>query len=181
MPAFMDDRLFLEGRPAFWALDGTRVNTGLPGRCLVSRRRAAQPGVTLQQAQTEMTAMALRIGPAIPKTKQPARTQGGPLPDGFDGRLRAPLTWLVMALCGMVLLIACVIWRISNSCALPDLTGIDCPPRAPGCPRPTLIRCFVTDASLFCPSGGKHAMIPHLEQCLRCGVFLTTTCPGIFA
>jgi predicted permease len=159
MPAFMDDPALFEGRPAFWALDGTRVNTGYRDGAWYRVAGRLKPGVTLQQAQTEMTAMALRMAHDFPKTNNGHGLKVVPYPTDSMGDFGAHLAWLVMALCGMVLLIACVNLanlQLVRTFRRSQEIGVRL---ALGCPRSMLIRMLVTEGLIVSIIGGALGML----------------------
>ena len=67
-----------------------------------------KPGVTLQQAQANVTAIALRLAHDFPKTNGQRGFRVAAYPSNNMGDVGSEMTWLVMVLSGLVLVIACV-------------------------------------------------------------------------
>jgi predicted permease len=159
MPPFMDDPALFEGRPAFWALDGTRVNTGYRDGAWYQVAGRLKAGVSLHQAQAEMTAMAVRMAHDFPKTNKGRGLKVIFYPTASMGDIGSQLLWLVMALSGMVLLIGCV--------NLANLQLVRTSGRAQeiairlalGCPRWTLIRMLVAECLVLSVVGGALGML----------------------
>jgi predicted permease len=105
---YLDDPAYFGGQPAFWVLDGLREITDFRGAgwYIVSAR--LKPGVTMDQAQVEMTRIGAKLAHDFPKTNKDRTLKVTPYPTGTVGYTTTKLTWLVMALCCAVLLIACV-------------------------------------------------------------------------
>ncbi len=103
-----DDPDIFGGWPAFVVLDGTRANAGDRSAARYHVAARLKPGATLVQAQTEMDGMAKRFAHDYPDANTGKAIKVLPYPTNHVGPTGTRLTWLVMALCGMVLLIACV-------------------------------------------------------------------------
>jgi putative ABC transport system permease protein len=159
LPAYMDDPTLFGGRPAFWLLDGTRVNTNYRDGAWYHVAARLKPGVTLKQAQTSMTAMAIRLSHDFPKTNKDRALKVVPYPTDSMGTLGSQLTWLVMALSGMVLLIACV--NLANlQLVRTSRRSQEIATRlALGCPRSTLIRMLITESLILSVAGGALGMV----------------------
>ncbi|HEY5228843.1 MAG TPA: ABC transporter permease, partial [Opitutaceae bacterium] len=108
LPPALDDPTLFGGSPDVFPLDNTDINKDV--RNLNWYRVAARlkPGVTVKQAQAEMTVLAKRMAHDHPKTNEGRGLTVKPYPTNSVGETGEELTWLVMALSGMVLLIACV-------------------------------------------------------------------------
>jgi putative ABC transport system permease protein len=108
MPPKMDNPALFDGRMDFWPLENLRVNRNLRGGGWYHVAARLKPGVTLTQAQAEMDLLAQRLAKEYPKSNRDHGLRVIPFPTNAMGEQSVKLTWLVMALCGMVLLIACV-------------------------------------------------------------------------
>jgi putative ABC transport system permease protein len=159
LPPFMDDPALFGGRPAFWLLDGTRVNTGYRDAAWYTVAARLKPGVTMKQAQAEMTAMALKMAHDFPKTNKGRGLKVAPYPADSMGDLGSRLTWLVMALSGMVLLIACVNLANLQLVRTSRRTQEIATRLALGCPRSTLVRMLVTESLILSVVGGALGML----------------------
>jgi putative ABC transport system permease protein len=108
MPPALDDPVLFDVLPCFFPLNPMRLNRDLRGAgwyTVVARLKA---GVTLQQAQSEMTVMGARFAKDHPKTNADRTFRVVAFPNTSMGDTGTELTWLTMALSGLVLLIACV-------------------------------------------------------------------------
>ena len=159
LPPFMDDPLLFNGKPAFWLLDGTRVNTGYRDGGWYHVAARLKPGVTLKQANDEMAAMAVKFAHDFPKTNKGRGLKVVPYPTDAMGDLGSQLTWLVMALTAMVLLIACV--NLANlQLVRTSRRSQEIATRlALGCPKWTLIRMLVTESLILSVAGGALGML----------------------
>jgi putative ABC transport system permease protein len=159
LPPALDDPTLFGGSPDVFPLDPTDINKTV--RNLNWYRVAARlkPGVTIRQAQAEMTVLAQRMAHDHPKTNQGRGLTVRPYPTNSIGETGAELAWLVMALSGMVLLIACV--------NLANLQLVRSTRRAPeiairlalGCPRARLIRMLLAESVLIAVAGGALGLL----------------------
>jgi putative ABC transport system permease protein len=108
MPPALDDPVLFGALPSFFPLNPMRLNRDLRGFGWYTVVARLKPGVTLQQAQSEMTVMAARFAKDHPKTNSDRTFRVVPFPTTSMGDTGTELTWLTMALSGLVLLIACV-------------------------------------------------------------------------
>jgi putative ABC transport system permease protein len=108
MPPSVDDPQLFDTRPCFFVLNPMRLNRDLRGSGWYTVVARLKPGVTLEQAQAEMTVMAARFAKDHPKTNTGRSFRVIPFPTTDMGPTGTQLTWLTMALSGLVLLIACV-------------------------------------------------------------------------
>ena len=108
MPPAVDDQQLFGVRPCFFPLNPMRLNRELRGTGWYTVVARLKPGVTHQQAQSEMTVMAARFAKDHPKTNQDRTFRVISFPTTDMGDKGAELTWMTMALSGIVLLIACV-------------------------------------------------------------------------
>lgn len=107
-PPSLDDRTLFSGRVDFWTLDHAADNRTLRESGWYQAAARLKPGVTVQQAQAEMTAIAARFAKDFPKTNADRGFKVIPYPTDSMGEIGARLVWLIMALAVTVLLIACV-------------------------------------------------------------------------
>jgi predicted permease len=108
MPPALDDPVLFGALPSFFPLNPMRLNRDLRGYGWYTVVARLKPGVTLQQAQSEMTVMAARFAKDHPKTNAQRTFRVVTFPTTSMGDIGTELTWLTMALSGLVLLIACV-------------------------------------------------------------------------
>jgi predicted permease len=108
MPPALDDQQLFDVRPCFFQLNPMRLNRELRGSGWYTVVARLKPGVTLQQAQSEMTVMAARFAKDHPKTNADRTFRVIAFPTTDMGDTGTELTWMTMALSGLVLLIACV-------------------------------------------------------------------------
>ena len=154
MPRALDDATLFGGKPAFWTLDQTRVNLNLRNLAWYTVAARLKPGVTIEQAQAEMTLLAERMARDNPKTNKGRGLKVLPYPSSLMMGTDAQLTWLVMALSGMVLLIACV--NLANLQLVRTLRrtqeiGVRI---ALGCPRAKLLKMLLTESVVLSVAGG---------------------------
>jgi len=97
-PPAMDAWMPLALPPPVWRLR--------PAPILFSVARLS-PGVPVEQARTEMDAIAHRLERQFPKTNTGWRTMVMPLREFLMGGLLSQYTWLLLGVTGFVLLIAC--------------------------------------------------------------------------
>jgi len=88
-------------------LDDTRVNLNLRSMVWYTVTARLKRGVTIEQAQAQMTILAASMEKKIPKQIRNRGLKVLPYPSSIMVGADAQLTWLVLALSGMVLLIAC--------------------------------------------------------------------------
>ncbi len=154
MPPSLDDPAIFNGRPAFFYLDPvthSRTVRNAGWYAVVARLR---PGVTLNQAQQEMNVIAHRFAHDFPDTN---RTRGLSLiryPRNQLGNEGAQLTWMTLALSGLVLLIACI--NVANlQLVRTTRRSQEIAVRlALGCPRWRLIGLLLTESVMISMAGG---------------------------
>ena len=155
----LDDPTLFQGKPAFFILNGTRVNTNLRGGGWYRVAARLKPGVTISQAQANMDALAARLAHDFPKTNAARGFRVVPFPLNEMGEIGAELTWLVMALSSVVLLIACV--------NLANLQLVRTTRRAPeiairlalGCSRLRMIGLLLTESLIVSVTGGAIGLL----------------------
>jgi putative ABC transport system permease protein len=108
MAPALDDPSLFGGRPGFWPLESIAVNRDLRNLGWYTVAARLKPGVTLPQAQAAMSVLAARMAHDHPKTNTDRGLRVVAFPKDSLGDTGEQLTWLVMALSGVVLLIACV-------------------------------------------------------------------------
>jgi putative ABC transport system permease protein len=108
MPPAEDDPQLWYTNPSFFALNPMKLNRDLRGAGWYTVVARLKPGVTLEQAKSEMAVMAARFAKDHPKTNTGRVFRVIPFPTTNMGDTGTELTWLTMALSGLVLLIACV-------------------------------------------------------------------------
>lgn len=155
MPPALDDPMLFNGQASVFPLDPARLNRERRGGGgwyhAIARLK---PGVTLEKAQAELTALARRSAHDHPESNAGFDLKVIPYPTNAIGSSSAHLTWLTMALSGMVLLIACV--------NLANLQIVGTTRRAHeiairlalGCSRAKLIRTLLLESLLISLAGG---------------------------
>ena len=154
MPPALNDPMLFNGTPAFWTLDGTPVNRTKRDGTWYQVTARLKPGVTLEQAQAELTVLATRLARDNPKTNTGRGLNVVAYPTNSIGETGAQLTWLIMALSGVVLLIACVNLanlQLVRTTRRAHEIGIRL---ALGCPRGQLIRMLLSESLLLAVAGG---------------------------
>jgi predicted permease len=159
LPPALDDPTLFGGSPDVFPLDATDINKDVRDKNWYRVAARLKPGVTIKQAQAEMTVLAQRMAHDHPKTNQGRGLTVQPYPTNSIGETGAELTWLVMALSAMVLLIACV--------NLANLQLVRTTRRAPeiairlalGCPRGRLIRMLLAESVVISVSGGALGLL----------------------
>ena len=159
MSPALDEPTLFNGSMAFWALDQTKVNRNLHGGGWYTVAARLKPGVTLEQAQAGMTAIANRIAKDNPKTNQGRGLKVVPYPSAAMLGTGAQLTWLVLALSGMVLLIACA--NLANLQLVRTMRrsheiGVRI---ALGCPRSRLVWMLLLESLLVSVGGGALGLL----------------------
>ncbi|HEY4299986.1 MAG TPA: ABC transporter permease [Candidatus Didemnitutus sp.] len=108
MPPSLDDPALFNSRPGFFYLDPvthSRTVRKVGWYTVVARMK---PGVSLEQAQAGMTVVAKRLAQQYPDTNADREALVIPYPTNQLGDDGAKLTWMTLALSGLVLLIACI-------------------------------------------------------------------------
>jgi putative ABC transport system permease protein len=105
---YLDDPSYFGGRPDFMMLDGIRGISNFHGAGWYFVAGRLKAGVSLEQAQAQMTVIGAKLAHDFPKTNGDRTFKVIPYPEKTVGTSTTRLTWLVMALCCSVLLIACV-------------------------------------------------------------------------
>jgi putative ABC transport system permease protein len=108
VPAEYDDPLLFGSPPDIWNLDQTDVNRNLRDKNWYQLAARLKPGVTIGQAQAEMTTLAAGLAHDFPRTNAQRGFNVIPFPTDSIGELGRNMTWLIMGLALVVLLIACV-------------------------------------------------------------------------
>jgi predicted permease len=154
MPASLEDPALFNGRPVIYYLDPVTHSRTVRtvGWDLVLAR--LKPGVKIEQAQEEMNVLAKRLAVAYPETNKDRGLKVTRYPTNQLGDKGEQLTWLTLALSGLVLLIACI--------NLANLQLVRTTRRsqeiairlALGCPRGKLIGMFLLESMIVSVAGG---------------------------
>jgi putative ABC transport system permease protein len=105
-PAYDDPELFGR-RVALWSLEAPDVQRNDHEHAWYQAAARLKPGVTLGQAQVQMTTIADRLAHDFPKSDAQRGLKVVPFPTSSIGDLGRDLTWMIMGLTLAVLLIAC--------------------------------------------------------------------------
>jgi len=154
LPPALDEPTLFDGKLAFLELDDTRVNLNLRSMVWYTVTARLKRGVTIEQAQAQMTILAASMEKENPKTNKNRGLKVLPYPSSIMVGADAQLTWLVLALSGMVLLIACA--NLANLQLVRTIRrtheiGVRI---ALGCSRAMLIRMLLTESLLLSVVGG---------------------------
>jgi putative ABC transport system permease protein len=154
MPPALDDQELFGVRPCFFQLNPMRLNRDLRGTGWYTVVARLKPGVTLKQAQSEMTVMAARFAKDHPKTNADRTFRVIAFPTTEMGDTGTELTWMTMALSGVVLLIACVnlanLQLVRTTRRSPEI-GIRL---ALGCSRTQLVGMLLLESVIVSVAGG---------------------------
>jgi putative ABC transport system permease protein len=108
LPPAVDDQMLFGVRPCFFPLDPIRSNREYRDFGWYTVVARLKPGVTLQEAQSEMNVLAARFAKDHPKTDGDRTIRVISFPTTNVGDTATELTWMTLALSGLVLMIACV-------------------------------------------------------------------------
>lgn len=154
MPASLEDPALFNSRPAIYYLDpvihSRTVRTA--GWELVLAR--LKSGVTIEQAQEQMNVVASRLARDYPETNKDRGMKVVPYPTNQLGDEGAQLTWMTLALTGLVLLIACI--NLANlQLVRTTRRGQEIAIRLSlGCPRWRLIGMLLLESVILSTAGG---------------------------
>jgi putative ABC transport system permease protein len=154
MPPSLDDPLLFNTPPGFFPLNPMRLNQDLRGAGWYTVVARLKPGVTLEQAQAELTVMAARFAKDHPQTNKGRTFLVIPFPTSGMGQTGTQMTWMVLALSGLVLLIACVNLanlQLVRTTRRSQELGIRL---ALGCSRAQIIRMLVLESVVLAVGGG---------------------------
>ena len=107
-PALDDPLLFGGGYIDLVNLDPVNVNRGLREGTWYNVAGRLKPGITLAQAQTEMSAIGKKLAHDFPKTNADRKFRVASFPTDNEGDIGRHIIWMIMDLALAVLLIACV-------------------------------------------------------------------------
>ncbi|HVU17822.1 MAG TPA: ABC transporter permease [Candidatus Didemnitutus sp.] len=177
MPPALDDPTLFNGDPGFWILDPTALNHELRSNGWYHILARLKPDVTLVQAQAEMTALGARLAHDHPETNAGRTFTVVPRSTNFMDETDQRLAAMVMALCGVVLLIACV--------NLANLQFIRATRRtqefgvrlALGCSRRQLIVMLLQESILIALAGGFLGILFAQWSSVRIGEFFAVAMP----
>ncbi len=108
MPPSLDDPTLFNSRPAFFYLDPathSRTVRTAGWEAVVARLK---PGIAIKQAQEEINVIARRLAHDYPETNKVRGFSLVQYPRNQLGKDGEQLTWMTLALSGLVLLIACI-------------------------------------------------------------------------
>lgn len=154
MPPRLDDGRLWNGRLDLWHLDPFEANRQVRDKAWYSLLGRLKPGVTLEQAQVELQAIAARLALDYPKTNDQRGVRLERFALNHLSDIGRTLTWLIMALSATVLLIACV--NLANL-QLVRATGRSRESAirlALGASRMQLMRLLLTESLLLAFAGG---------------------------
>jgi len=154
MPPSLDDPALFNSRPAFFYLDPATHSRTVRNAGWEAVLARLKPGVSITQAQEELNVVARRLAHDYPQTNKNRGFSLIPYPRNQLGNDGEQLTWMTLALSGLVLLIACI--------NLANLQLVRTTRRAPeiairlalGCPRWRLIGMLLMESVLVSTLGG---------------------------
>jgi predicted permease len=118
-----------------------------------------KPGITSEQAQAEMTAIAKRLAHDNPTSNEGRGFKVVPYPKNAMEGIGANLAWLVLALSGMVLLIVCANLANLHLVRMMSRTHEIGVRIALGCPQSTLIRLLLAESLVVSLLGGALGLL----------------------
>jgi putative ABC transport system permease protein len=154
MPHAVDDQMLFDVRPCFFPLDPIRSNREFRDFGWYTVVARLRQGVTLQQAQSEMTVLAAHFAKDHAKTNGDRTIRVVSFPTANVGDTAAELTWMTLALSGLVLVIACVNLanlQLVRTARRGHEIGIRI---ALGCSRRRLISMLLVESLLLSVAGG---------------------------
>jgi putative ABC transport system permease protein len=108
MPPSIEDSDLFGNRPGFYYLDPVTHSRTYRAAGWYQVLARLKPGVSLAQAQAGMTVVAQRLAHDYPDTNKDRQLSVIPYPKNQFGDEASQLTWMTIALSGLVLLIACI-------------------------------------------------------------------------
>ncbi len=154
VPQVYDDPVVFGSRADLWTLDPTDINRANHESGWYGVVARLKPGVTIVQAQANMSAIASSLAHDFPKTNAERGLKVIPFPTNTAGEVGNNVTWLVMDLSLAVLLIACV--NLANL-QLVRVTGRSrefAVRLALGAPRGAIIRMLMVESLILSFLGG---------------------------
>jgi putative ABC transport system permease protein len=156
--AFDDPELFGR-RIDIWSLEAPDVNRNDHEHAWFFVAGRLKPGVTIEQAQAQLTTIAARLAHDYPKTNAKRGIKVVPFPTDSVGEMGRSMTWMIMGLTLAVLLIAA-----SN---LANLQLVRTTGRAKefavrvalGAPRSELVRMLLTECLMLALAGGALGLL----------------------
>ncbi len=176
MPSAVDDQMLFNVRPCFFPLDSLRSNREYRDFGWYTVVARLKPGVTLQQAQSEMTVLAAGFAKDHPKSNANRAIRVISYPTTALGDTATELTWMTLALSGLVLLIACVNLanlQLVRTTRRSQEIGIRI---ALGCSRGQLIRMLLLESLILSVAGGALAILVALWGNSFVAHFFRSTC-----
>ena len=154
MPPSLDDPIIFGGRPAFFYLDPVTHSRTVRVAGWETVLARMKTGVTLEQAQAGMDVVAKRLAHDFPETNKDREIKVVPYPTNQMGDDGAQLTWMTLALSGLVLLIACI--NLANlQLVRTTRRGQEFAIRLSlGCPRRQLIGMLLLESLILSVAGG---------------------------
>jgi predicted permease len=108
MPPALNDPALFNSRPSFFYLDPVTHSRTVRKVGWYNEVARLKPGVSIKQAQLQMSAVAKRLEHDYPETNKDRGVAVIRYPTNQLGDDGAQLTWMTFALSGLVLLIACI-------------------------------------------------------------------------
>jgi putative ABC transport system permease protein len=154
MPQSMEDPVLFGGRPGIFYLDPVTHSRTVRKVGWYTVLARMKPGLSLEQAQSGMTVVAKRLAHDYPETNKDREIKVIPYPTNQMGDDGAQLTWMTMALSGVVLLIACI--NLANlQLVRTTRRGQELAIRLSlGCPRWRLIGMLLLESVIISVAGG---------------------------
>jgi putative ABC transport system permease protein len=173
----VDDQMLFDVRPCLFPLDPIRTNREFRDFGWYTVVARLKPGVSIEQAQSEMTVLAARSAKEHPKTNSNRTIRVVAYATTSLGDTETQLTWMTMALSGVVLLIACVnlanLQLVRTTRRIKEI-GIR---MALGCSRGRLIWTLLIESLIISVAGGTLAILVAMWSNDFVGRFLSIDLP----
>jgi predicted permease len=159
MPPSIEDPTLFGNRPGFFYLDPVTHSRTVRKVGWYTVLARMKPGISLEQAQAGMTVLAKRLAHDYPETNKDREIKVIPYPTNQMGDEGAQLTWMTMALSGLVLLIACI--NLANlQLVRTTRRGQELAIRLSlGCPRWRLIGMLLLESTIISVAGGALGIV----------------------
>ena len=157
-PAYDDAGLFGR-RIDIWSLEAPNVSRNDHEHAWYQVAARLKPGITVEQAQAQMTTIAVRLAHDHPKTEAQRGLKVVRYPTDSVDELGRSMTWMIMGLTSAVLLIACANLanlQLVRATGRTREFGIR---MALGAPRGELMRMLLTECLMLSFAGGALGLI----------------------
>jgi putative ABC transport system permease protein len=154
MPPSLDDPALFNNRPAFFYLDPVTHSRTVRKVGWYTVLARIKPGITLKQAQEEMSIFGKRLAHDFPESNKDRGITVVPYPTNQFDDQSAELTWMTLALSSLVLLIACINLANLQLVRTTRRAGEIAIRLSLGCPRWRLIGMLLLESVIVSMAGG---------------------------